>query len=203
MSVTKSRFLCWVSLRRCAVVLAIAAAAFIAGVVVPKMGRRQARELDVVWSATKDATVPGDFAYVLFPSQPMTQLVDTNEGNSGLVLDRAVMCSEQELEAGESVGVWVENRELRVLKDALTFEPPAHDFDHLVSNWKTAVARWRDATDWPEVDVTFEKVGTETYRVEASRTSVDGVKEIFVYRVVRGVPSPECWYVDRVKKMAR
>jgi hypothetical protein len=70
----------------------------------------------VLWEAKNAGSqqVPDKFIYILFPKDNQITLEKENGDSSGVVLSRAILCSEKELREGNRIGVWHNNEEFSV-----------------------------------------------------------------------------------------
>jgi hypothetical protein len=180
-------------------VIALAVATALTAAVLVPIGSTTPR---TVWSAASGRPVPDRFTYLLFPRKAKVKLWRSETSDAGRCLDRAIPCTEHELHAGDSVGVWMDDEELQVPVGQLRYEPTGRWVDTLIANWKEQVASWGRETNWPCVDVTFENLPGHAHRVRLWRKSWEGDEDTFVYQVKENKVTPEAWLVIRSKARA-
>jgi hypothetical protein len=157
---------------------------------------------EIAWSATSGEPVPDKFIYLLFPRDASVEIMNLDGSYAGVTLDRAIMCTHRETHVGDTVGVFVGNKELRVPIRELSYGPDVPHFDMLVANWKQAVASWGANTDWRKVNITFEDVPEHAYRAKLWIKNRRGDEDTFVYQINGDKVTPEVWSVMSSKRRA-
>ncbi|HNO79852.1 MAG TPA: hypothetical protein PKN33_17530 [Phycisphaerae bacterium] len=160
----------------------------------------------VVWTASSGEPFPRKFCHVAFPVNAEVPLLNQDGSAAGIMLDRALACTESERNSGDYIGVWEANRELKVAESHLTLVPDVPNAQALIANWKDTVKGWPDdVTDYQSVDVSWEVTGEDAYRVTLQMKLRKGSQYDYVYSVSHGALKPESYsiHINRAANLGR
>ncbi len=154
----------------------------------------------VVWSAKSGKPVPDDFLYVFYPHDEKVAIIDGDGKEIGVYLDRAFWCSEEELRQGETLGVYVGDKEYRVPMSRVTANPDLPNRATLEAYWNKVIRSWGtgDETDWRRAEVKFERLSPTSCRVILTRIDEQADTDYFIYVVDSDRLIPEEWRFDRI-----
>ncbi len=141
------------------------------------------------WTASDHTPIPADFLYAMFPLNNAVGLFDVPDGSPVDTLRRAVVNSQEEIEAGGWVKVRNPNKPGWVrLGDLGCLPPPEASADYFgafVSEYRSGPGNeFRSAT----IDIRTDSAGVTTAKLHL-RIDDDHVEE-FVYQILSGAAKP-------------
>jgi len=140
------------------------------------------------WVASSGEPPPRDFLYAMFPVNSGVPLRDAPDGKPVSVLGRAVVNSQEEVDAGGWIGVLGGSDPAWVALSDLSCLPPADASTDYFGSFVSAYQS-RDPSDYRNARLNFrrERSGTTTATL---RISQDDHWQAYVYQVSSGPPKP-------------